>query len=629
MFDSSDKIRVQEATDIVRLISESVAVKKKGKDYVCLCPFHADRNPSMFVVPGKQIYKCFSCGAGGDVFSWMMNYHKMSFPEALEHLAERAGIKLTPRRPAGGGGGGGGYGDDSGPSVSREELARANGVACDFFRVILKHAEHGAAAREVLERRGVSPAMVDRFAIGAVPDKWDGLVQLIEKKGLDIRAFAAAGLVKKREGGNGYFDMFRNRLVFPIHNTLGQVVAFGARRIREEDNPKYLNSPESALFNKSATLYALPQAVRAAEGGTQRGIREEGSAVVVEGYMDAVACHQAGVCNVVATLGTALNNQGARVLARQCDKVVLMFDGDAAGQKAADRAVEVLFDSTLDVRIALMTRAAEFGGGAAKDPDELVKQPGGADVLRKVIAAGEDALTYRFGRLRSSATGLGVQAKARLIETEIQALVDLGLARQSPVHRQMIVQRIAGLAGVSEAVVREAIAKSKQSTRRGGEEQEGGPGAEEHYKPVGPRETALACVLSEPVLWDELSDAQRKMLAPGLFEREIAQKLAGILDGRDFSAQTFTLSRVRAFVDDEVVVRAAVDFAGEVSMHYEGQSDMTGAGGTTGGCRKQLLACLDRLAKSAAVEARVKRLRDGLNGLGGGGEGGGDPPGSG
>jgi DNA primase len=607
LFDPSDKVRVQEATDIVKLISESTAVKKKGKDYVCLCPFHNDKNPSMYIVPTKQIYKCFSCGAGGDCFSWMMNHHGMSFPEAIEHLAEKAGIKLTPQQPRGGGGGGGGYQEpDPGSSASREEIARANAFACEFFKVILRHPEHGAVARALIEKRGVSREMVERFSIGAAPDKWDGLSLSIEKKGLEFRPFVAAGLVKRRDGGGGYFDMFRHRLIFPIHNTAQQVVAFGGRRLRDDDEQaaKYYNSSESALFNKSATLYGLPQAVKPPEG--MRGIRDEKCAVVVEGYMDVVACHQAGVCNVVAALGTALNAQGARVLARQCDKVVLLFDGDEAGQRAADRALEVLFGSSLEVRIATMSRAKEFGGGNAKDPDELVKQPDGNVVLRKVIAAGADALTYRFERLRASAAGLGVQAKARLIEEEIQRLVELGLAGLSPLHKQMMVQRIATLAGVGEAVIREAIAKARRPRRGAGDDAEIGTEPPiERYKPVGPRETALACILSEPVLWDELGKAQRAHLAPGLFSREIAQKLAAILDAKGFSAQTFTLNRVRSVVDDESVVRAAQDFVSEVSM-FQGAPDA---------CKRQLMACLEQLAKAARDDARRSGLARGLEGL--------------
>ncbi|MBY0308183.1 MAG: DNA primase [Phycisphaerales bacterium] len=607
MFDSGDKLRVHEATDIVRLIGESLAVKKKGKDYVCLCPFHNDRNPSMTVVPGKQIYKCFSCGAGGDCFSWMMDYHKMSFPEALEHLANRAGIKLTPvRRPQPSGPPG-----DAESHATREEIATANAFACEFFRLMLRHAEHGAASRALLEKRAVSPATIERFALGAAPDKWDGLAQTVERKGLEMRPFVAAGLVKKRESGGGYFDLFRHRLIFPIHNTVGQVVAFGGRRLNDADPnaAKYYNSSESALFNKSATLYGLPQAVKPPEG--MRGIREEKSAVVVEGYMDVIACHQAGVCNAVAALGTALNAQGARVLARQCDRVTLLFDGDEAGQKAADRAVEVLFGSTLDVRIATMSRAAELGGGAggAKDPDELVKQPGGADVLRRVIGAGVDALTYRCDRLRAAVAGQSVQGRARVIEEEIQRLVNLGLPSLSPVARQMTIQRIATLAGVGEGVIREAVAKSRRPGRAS-EGEEGSSPAPERYRPLGARETALACILAEPMLWEVLTDAQRSAMAPALFEREIAQKLAALLASEAFSAQSFTLSRVRAAVEDEDVVRAAVDFAGEVAMRCEGPG---GDGGAAQGCKRELAACMERLEQESARASRLDGLRAGLS----------------
>ncbi len=449
---TDDKQRVLAAADIVKVIGDHVTLKPKGREKVCLCPFHDDRNPSMYVVPHKQMYHCFVCGAGGDVITFVMEYHKMGFGEALEYLADRFGVKLTPWQPRSSGGGE----HAEGPSVSREQLAQANAAAQAYFRAILRHPEHGAAARAIIERRKISPEMVERFGLGTSADRWDGLLLYLQSKKADIASFQGAGLLKSREYGGGLYDALRNRITFPIHDMLGRVIGFGARRIDDADEPKYLNSPETGLFNKSATLYAIHLAADA--------IRKENRAVVCEGYMDAIACHQAGVCNVVATLGTALTSQSARVLQRLCDTVVLLFDGDEAGQRAADRAIEVLFGSTLDVKIATLANVPPINGVKAKDPDELVKLPGGVEALRSALDVAVDALDYRYTRLKAEWAGLNLSAKAQAVESELQRLVELGLNVVSPVRKQMIIRRIGEISGVDEITIRRVISSAAGKT---------------------------------------------------------------------------------------------------------------------------------------------------------------------
>lgn len=496
------------ATDIVRLISEHVTLKKKGREWACVCPFHDDHNPSMYVVPSKQIYHCFVCGAGGDAIKFVRDYHKMSFMEALQFLADRAGIKLTPRMPRGGG-----VelpeGVEVGPEVSREDLARANRLALDFYRAILKHPDHGKAGRAILEKRGVNAETSERFQIGVAPDRWDGLAMFLSAKRVDVRPFLAAGLIRNRESGGGAFDMQRNRLIFPIFDQLGRVIAFGGRRLNDQDEPKYINSTDSALFSKSSTLYALHLA-----GET---IRAEKTAIVVEGYMDVIACHQAGVRNVVATLGTALTAQSARILSRLCDKVVLFFDGDDAGQRAADRAVEVLFASTLEVRIATMAGARQAGLTNAKDPDELVKQEGGVALLKRIIDEATDALEYRFARLKSRLVGASMAQRSTVVEEEVRRLAELGLSAISPVKKQMIVKRVGELAGVGEEAIRRALAETRLGVRsaraaegiEGAGSGGGGNADAAVFQPTSEAEKLLRFVVAEPGLFKQLSPMQR------------------------------------------------------------------------------------------------------------------------
>ncbi|MBT8487168.1 MAG: DNA primase, partial [Phycisphaerae bacterium] len=319
--------QVREATDLVRLVSEHVAIQPRGREYVGLCPFHDDHKPSFAVVThkGSSFFHCFACGASGDCFRFVMRFHSMEFGEALRYLAERAGITLQPRGAAGG------ERDDGGPR--RGDLIATQERALAFFRRVLADSAAGATARGALEDRGITPDMVDRFQLGAAPEGYDGLLRRLDAS--DRPVARAAGLLKTRQDESGEYDAFRNRLMFPICDEVGRPVAFGGRILDPDDQPKYLNSAESPIFRKSRTLYGLHLA--------RRSIMDASLAIVTEGYTDVIACHQAGFENVVGTLGTALTADHARILARICDTVVLLFDGDEAGQKAADRGVEVFF----------------------------------------------------------------------------------------------------------------------------------------------------------------------------------------------------------------------------------------------------------------------------------------------
>ncbi len=548
----NDRQRVLDATDIVRLVGEHITLRPKGREYVCLCPFHDDHKPSMYVVPAKQIYHCFSCGAGGNAIDFAMNYHRMEFLEALRFLADRASIELTPvKRGAGGGSGGAEAGEDAGPS--RADLAQANDLAAGFFRTILRHPQHGAAARAVVERRGIAPEMVEAFQIGAAPERWDGLVKTIEKRDLPIEWFDAAGLLKRREQG-GWYDAFRNRLVFPIHDQIGRAIAFGARKIDEADEPKYLNSPETRLFDKGATLYGLHQAFRA--------IQNERTAVVTEGYMDVIACHQAGFRNVVATLGTALTTKHAAALRRMCDVVVLLFDADDAGARAADRALEVFFAEQVDVRIAVLPEG--------KDPDELFKVEGGAEKFRLAVERAVDSLDYWFRRRSERLAGAGLSARTRIVDEEIDRLLELGLDGTTPIRRRLIVRRLAGLAKVDEGTILTAL---ERKNRRAGRPaaaagRDGAVAAEATQAAFGQAEHALGCLLCDPSLAGffgaEVDDILEEGAYPPGPARQVAQAVAArISSSAHEDAPDATLSHVLIALEDAEARRLATRLAAE------------------------------------------------------------------
>ena len=553
---NDDVSKVKDACDIVRLIGEHLAIKPKGREYVCLCPFHDDHNPSMRIIPAKQIFHCFVCGTGGDVFSFVQKFHKMEFVEALQFLSERTGVALTPRRREGEAAG---EGEGSGrPSLTRRDVLNAAQSASDFYRAILRHPTHGAAGREVIERRGITPAMVELFQLGAAPDRFDGLGMYANRHGLSEQALLEAGLYKTRDSG-GVYDLLRHRLIFPIHDKAGRVVAFGGRKIREEDEPKYINSPETRLFNKSATLYGLHLAARP--------IQAARTVLVTEGYMDALACHQGGFPNAVATLGTALTREHAATLRLLCDHVILLFDGDDAGQRAADRTVPIFFAEPIDVKIATLGDHTD-----AKDPDELLKRPDGAEVFKRVLAGSVDLLEYRFNRVRKSLRGAGVAQLSKALMQEIESMVEMGLRDVEPIRQRLIVKRLAELGGVDEGTIQRALPAGRQPrvfAAPGDQPQERSPMKNLATATLGVHEHLLGCILCEGSLWAAMGETEKDMVAPSTIEHDELRPLAQVMMDLGEDGLYPSLAEVLGATESEQVKSAAVLLASRVEDQTE------------------------------------------------------------
>jgi DNA primase len=549
---NDDRQRVLDATDIVALIGEHLALHAKGREYVAVCPFHDDHKPSMSVVPQKQIFHCFSCGAGGNAYDFMMRFHGMDFRETIRQLADRAGITLTPFKPRQTDTTG--VQSDNGATASRDDIARANAFALGFFRTILAQREHGLAARQAIAKRGITDEIVESFQLGAAPDRWDGLLLTIGVHRLNTDHFLAAGLLKRRDDG-GLYDALRNRIVFPILDQIGRPIAFGARRIDENDEPKYLNSPETALFDKSSTLFALDKAARP--------IQSERRAIIVEGYTDAIACHQAGVYNAVATLGTALTGKHAVVLGRLCDRVVLLFDADAAGLKAADRGVEVFFASNVDVQIAVLPAGA--------DPADLLASENGRPRFDETIASAEDALAFRFRRLSEQLAGVGVSARAKAVERDIERLVELGLATVAPIRRRLIIRNYAKLVGIEERLVIDTIDAAQARRQRRGfisaiSTNADGPGdrpdANAGMIKLGAYEHALGCLLCDPTLIHSVCTEDHRLLAPDAAPTGATRLIAQLIERRasleDPGALGAALDRIQDPIARALAARAAL-----------------------------------------------------------------------
>jgi len=349
IFYSQDLIdQVRGASDIVDIISEYVPLKKKGANYFGLCPFHAEKTPSFSVNQAKQIYHCFGCGEGGNVFTFLMNHDKLGFTEALKLLARKSGIKLPKPQ------------QDKKTADLNDQLYYANSVANAYFKQTLNQKNLSEKAKTFLKQRGVDSTAEEKFSLGYAPDKWDGFLSFAQSKGLDPKILVTAGLIVPKSDGKGYVDRFRDRLMFPIFNISGKIVGFGGRTLNPKEEAKYMNSPETPIYQKGKILYGL--------SFSKDSIREEGKAIIVEGYMDFISLFQAGIKNLVATSGTAFTTDQARLLSRHAQEVFLLFDSDSAGQQAAVRSLDILFDQGFEVKIV------SFPQG--EDPDSYVKKSG-------------------------------------------------------------------------------------------------------------------------------------------------------------------------------------------------------------------------------------------------------------
>ena len=373
------KSQVLQAVDIVELVGRSVALKKRGKSFVGLCPFHQEKTPSFHVDQQRQFFHCFGCAAKGNAIDFVMQRDRIEFIDALRQLGEQAGIEM-PR-----------YGQTKEKASQRQMLLEANSAAGAFFEKLLTDPNGGQAARAYLEERGFSAESIRNFQIGLAVESWDSLLKSAVGRKFSPQILAAAGLVKARERGDGFYDTFRNRLMFPIKDENARVIAFGGRVMPGSQDPaKYLNSPETPLFSKSRCVFGLDRA--------RQKIVESRTVAVVEGYTDVVMAHQYGATNVVSILGTALTEQHIAILRRFADRIVLLFDADAAGDTAVNRAVELFLTQPVEIAIASMPSGV--------DPDEFLLEHG-LEAFEAILREASDALTYKWKQLVRLYNGSG------------------------------------------------------------------------------------------------------------------------------------------------------------------------------------------------------------------------------
>lgn len=352
----ADEIR--SSANIVDIISSYVPLKRSGSSYKAVCPFHQEKTPSFFVHPARQIFHCFGCGAGGDVIKFLMLFEKVNYREALEVLAKRVGKPIPVFK----------YDSyDAEKEQYRNVLLELHQLAQEFYKAKLNDKRIGAPVRSYLKSRGVTPEWIEKFGLGYAEGERQ-LLEFARSKGYSEKALLDAGLIIQPQEDKGYYDRFRQRLIFPIRDQLRKCIAFGGRGLSEEVSPKYLNSPETMIYHKSSVLYALDLA--------SQEIRRLQQAIICEGYFDAVMLHQYGFTNSIATLGTALTNQQAKLLARYCKKAIFLYDGDEAGERAMLRGAEVLLRNGFHLKVVLLP--------SKHDPDSFLRAEG-AEALAKLI----------------------------------------------------------------------------------------------------------------------------------------------------------------------------------------------------------------------------------------------------
>jgi len=430
-----EKVReVRERAPILQVISDYMSLRKSGANYQGMCPFHGEKTASFNVNPARGIFHCFGCGVGGNAVDFVMRMEGLSFPQAVKFLAKKVGVDI-PERPL--------TRDEKRKMDEQEQAYHINDLACEFYRRVLESDEAGAAGRSYLERRGVDRETAATYRMGFAPAGWDNLTKYLQRKGIGLDEVEKLGLIRKREGSDGYYDTFRNRLLFTISDLHGRAIGFGGR-VMDDSLPKYINSPESLVYRKSEVLFGIDLA--------KKGMREQGSAIIVEGYFDHLALYRAGFTNVVATCGTALTPPHVKLLRRYAERAYMLFDGDEAGRKATVRSMELFLEEGFPARVIEVP--------SEDDPDTFIRREG-AEGFRPLLDRSLPIFESFYRGLLKSLDTRGVEGKVAFVNEvspRLQKIAD-------PVERGLYEKEICRAVGIDQAMLHKKIGIPAQGTR--------------------------------------------------------------------------------------------------------------------------------------------------------------------
>jgi len=549
VFDRGIIGQVQQATDIVDVVSEHVALTKKGKEMVGLCPFHDDHRPSLYVNPDKQIFKCFACGAGGSVFTFVQMRENLSFPQAVERLAQRAGIKLRPQRLKK---------DEAKDKVDPNRLAKINDWAATHFQKNLFRTRQGKAALAYLTWRKINGESIKKWRLGLALDTGRDLLQAAEKIGLDKQLLEQAGLIVGSKSA-AVADKFVNRLMFPIRDVTGRVIGFGGRTL-SGDAAKYINSPGTPLFNKSNCLYGLCNA--------RHQIVATGTAVVVEGYTDCIMAHQFGHTNVVATLGTSLTAGHARLLRRYAKQIVLVFDSDTAGIEAANRALQVCLAQPVGIRIASIP--------GSKDPCDFLLSAG-PEQFHRMVEQATNVFEFKWNRLKQSMVGEDSIAEQKAAVEEFLQIIATGMqaGNLSAIEKGLIVNRLSKIIGLTTGQIEAELSKRIRRLASGlarpdGQSEVTAAEPSQGYYALAQREL-LEVLLNEPALYETV----KEQIGLDVFEVPVYRQIAQMLFEALTEQPDRPLDAVLARIDSVEVGRIVAELAevGEQKGNYQRRLD--------------------------------------------------------
>lgn len=422
-----EKVReVRERAPILEVISDYMSLRKSGANYQGLCPFHSEKTSSFNVNPARGIFHCFGCGAGGNVVTFVMRMEGISFPQAVKFLAKRVGVEIIERPLTR---------DEKRKVDEQDQLYSINELAGEFYRRVLESDEAGGAGRNYLQRRGVEADIAATYRMGFAPEGWDNLAKFLQRKGVAPELAEKLGLLRKREGKDGYYDTFRNRLLFTISDLHGRAIGFGGR-VMDDSLPKYINSPESLVYRKSEVLFGLDLA--------KKGMREQGSAIIVEGYFDHLALYRAGYTNVVATCGTALTPPHLKLLRRYAERVYMLFDGDEAGRKATLRSMELFLEEGFPARVI------EVPSG--DDPDTFIGREG-AEAFAPLLEQAQPIFEFFYRGLMRTLDTRGVEGKVAFVNEVSPRLLKI----VDPVERALYEKEICKAVGIDLAMLQKKV----------------------------------------------------------------------------------------------------------------------------------------------------------------------------
>ena len=487
--------QIRQANDIVDVIGDYIHLKKQGRNYFGLCPFHGENTPSFSVSADKQIYHCFGCGMGGNVFSFIMDIDGASFQEAVVKLADRAGIDIGVALDA----------HDNGNarnSSEAQQMIEAHDLLRKFYHHLLVNTKEGQHALEYLLERGFTKESIDKFQIGYALPSWDFTVKLLQKRGYSLSVLEKSGLIIKREEENSFFDRFRNRIMFPIMDTKGVPVAFAGRALEKNDQPKYLNSPETDIFNKSSILYNWHHA--------RSSIKKQQQIILFEGFADVISADKAGIKNGVATMGTSLTDQHVQLIRRTTDSVIISYDSDKAGTEAAYRAAEMLIKNGCQVKIARMRDGL--------DPDEYIKKYGPEKFQHDVIGGSLTFMAFKMQYFRMGKNLQNEGEKLQYIEEIIKEISKLDKA----IEREHYMKQLADEFDISL----EALSEQQQQVYF--TEKKKNPNAYQEVKPN------RIYIQNESKLFPAHHNAERCLLAHMLRDDQLAYRINEMLQGSTF-----------------------------------------------------------------------------------------------